>query len=66
MESRPTGVFKGTEFKSFLYFCSQTTPSLCFGLIFVQCKLNPANMSWLNFGNIPPGTLLDTKPFQSV
>ena len=43
-----------------------TTPSLCFVLIFVRCKLNPTNTSRLNFGNIPPGTLLDTKPFQSV
>ena len=29
-------------------FCSQTTP-LCFGLIFIRGKLNPANSGGLNF-----------------
>ena len=30
-------------------FCAQTTLSLCFGLIFVQGELNPANSIGLNF-----------------
>ena len=29
------GVFKGAELKNGKLFCAQTTPSLCFGLIFV-------------------------------
>ena len=44
--------FKGAEFKSF--FCAKTTPSLCFGLIFVRGKLNLANGSVLNFQKYAP------------
>ena len=41
-------IFEGAEFKNGI-FCAQTTPSLCFGLIFVRGKLNRAKLSGLNF-----------------
>ena len=34
--------------------CAQTTFSLCFGLIFVRGKLNPANRSGLSFRKYMP------------
>ena len=34
------GIFKDVELKMAYILCSQTTPPLCFGLIFVQGKLN--------------------------
>ena len=47
-------VFKGSEAKKFPLFCAPTIPSLCFGLIFVRGKLNPANRGGLNFWKYTP------------
>ena len=51
-QSVNTGVFKGAEFKNL--FRAQITPSLCFDLISVQSKLNPANSGGLNFRKYMP------------
>ena len=37
-----------------VFICAQTTPSLCFGLIFVRGNLNPANSSELKFRKYSP------------
>ena len=46
------GVLQGTKFKNL--FRAQITPSLCFGLICVRGKLNPANSGRLNFRKYTP------------
>ena len=41
---------------------AQTTPFLCFGLLSVRGKLNPANTSGLDFWNYTPLTTLIGPP----
>ena len=47
-------------------FCAQTTTSQCFGLIFVEGTLNPANSSGLNFSEICAPVMLYTRIQQLV
>ena len=47
-------IFKGAESKKWHLFCAKTTLSLCFGLFFIQGKLNTANSSGRNSRKYTP------------
>ena len=47
-------IFKGAESKKWHLFCAKTTHSLCFGLFFIQGKLNTANSSGRNSRKYTP------------
>ena len=46
--------FQGYLVQKWPSFCAQTSPSLCYRLIYVRGKLNPANRNGLNFRKYPP------------